>query len=149
MFIQQLGLIKRLGIKNIEDLVVESTDQRIKDLINLMSGHMRDRKDFNAFYHENTKNLYVGTVICREKLTEPVRNYFGEEKKSEEELRNMIGWMPNVSLTGGSCGYEFARKFEDGIVQFVKFGQYWESEPGYSWAIFGHVVVKNENPHLK
>lgn len=83
-------------------------------------------------------NLFLRGVLFQEGYVEAARQYFSEEKHNGEYPPFMFPEFQQV--TPRWCTSRYLRRFDDGLVQFAGFGELWESRPGHSWALYGHVV---------
>ena len=142
--------MREVGKKGLIGLINKSNDQGLKRLVSVMSWsnwNLVLDENFNIIYDPDTKNIYAGCVACRATLQNAVAKYLDE--KSSEEFEEIVGHIPEGELhSGPSTNVCFTKKFEDGVVYFATFGQYWASKPGYSRVMFGRIVKKKERPNL-
>ena len=124
-------------------------DKRIKDLASVMSWPTWDlilNKRLTIVHDTYTNNLYVGCVAFRRKLEGAARKYSNKQVK-DGELAFITGYIPEGKISPGpSTNVCFVKEFSDSVVQFITFGQWWE-RGGYSRAMFGHIVKKDERPY--
>ena len=135
--------MKPINSEVLDAIAKTPADGRILGLVNLVKSNY-DPETGTGILFDNNGNLYIG---CVSRIVESAFNeYFGGKLTpiEREAIEKMIPRIPTGMVIDDAGALkmpmDYARRFEDGIVQFVRQGEFWQSKPGYAWALYGHVL---------
>lgn len=143
----QFGPVDRSLLGVIEGLTRDPKLERLFGLIR--------RTEFNPIRNlelsvANGRNIYLLGIIGNDSQ-ELARQYFEngsvlDNSARQERVAPYLAEVLYGSSSPPSLSVDFLKTFEDdGTIQFAAFGSDWESQPGNTWVMYGHIVSERRS----
>ena len=132
--------MKQINLDVLNAIAAAPADERIPGLVTLIKSNY-DPEEGTSILFDAQGNLYIG---CVSRVTESEFNNYFCKRLTPEEQKAIEDILPKnranmIDSDGCLKIMPYAKKFDDGFVQFLEQGEFWQSKPGYAWALYGHV----------